>query len=101
MTGWIQGYLNREPWTFEPLTPWPLESLDPLLQQIGEESLIYWRMDMKREEELAVKATKEIVVKFIEVGRLSVNSFDGVWKQIYKTIRDSLSPKKPEKPKDQ
>ena len=46
---------------------------------------------MKREEELATKVTKEIVVKFIEVGRLSVNSFEGVWKQIYHTVLDSLN----------
>ena len=31
---------------------------------------------MKEEDELAVKVTKEIVVKLIEVGRLSANSFD-------------------------
>ncbi len=45
---------------------------------------------MKREEELVLKVTKEIVVKLIEVGRLSVNSFEGVWKQIYRTVSESL-----------
>ena len=45
---------------------------------------------MKNEEELVVKVTKEIIVKFIEVGRLSVNSFDAVWNQIHGTVRDSL-----------
>jgi hypothetical protein len=38
---------------------------------------------MKKEEELALKATKEIVVKFIEVGRLSVASFDDVWNTVH------------------
>ncbi len=47
---------------------------------------------MKNEEEIAVKVTKEIVVKFIEVGRLSVNSFESVWDQIYVTVRNSLDP---------
>jgi hypothetical protein len=45
---------------------------------------------MKQEEELVLKVTKEIVVKFIEMGRLSINSFDEVFKQIHKTVRDSL-----------
>ena len=45
---------------------------------------------MKNEEELVLKVTKEIVVKFIEVGRLSVNSFEDVWNQIHQTVGDSL-----------
>ena len=46
---------------------------------------------MKNEEELVLKVTKEIIVKFIEVGRLSVNSFDDVWNQVNQTVRDSLN----------
>ena len=45
---------------------------------------------MKREEELALKVTKEIAVKFIEVGKLSVQSFEKGWNQIYQAVRDSL-----------
>ena len=45
---------------------------------------------MKSKDELVLRATKEIVVKFIETGRLSVNSFDDVWKQIHRTVRESL-----------
>ncbi len=45
---------------------------------------------MKKEDELALKATKEIVVKFIEVGRLSVNSFQEVWNTVHGSICDSL-----------
>lgn len=45
---------------------------------------------MKQEEELVLKVTKEIVIKFIEMGRLSINSFDEVFKQIHKTVGDSL-----------
>jgi len=48
------------------------------------------RYTMKNEEELVLKVTKEIVVKFIETGRLSVNSFDDVWKQIHQTVGESL-----------
>jgi hypothetical protein len=48
------------------------------------------RGSMKNEEELVLKVTKEIIVKFIEVGRLSVNSFDDVWNQIHQTVRDSM-----------
>ncbi len=45
---------------------------------------------MKSEEEVVLKVTKEIIVKFIEVGRLSVNSFEDVWNQIHQTVSDSL-----------
>ncbi len=45
---------------------------------------------MKNKEEVVLKITKEIIVKFIEVGRLSVNSFEEVWKQIHETVSDSL-----------
>ncbi len=45
---------------------------------------------MKKEEEFALKATKEIVVKFIEVGRLSVNSFEDVWNMVHNTVVASL-----------
>ena len=49
---------------------------------------------MKQEDELALKITKEIVVKFIEVGRLSVSSFEQVWNQVHATVRGSAG--KPE-----
>lgn len=45
---------------------------------------------MKKEDELALKATKEIVIKFIEVGRLSISSFDDAWNQVFHTVRGSL-----------
>ena len=45
---------------------------------------------MKKENELAIKVTKEIVVKFIEAGRLSVSSFQEVWHGIYETVSDSV-----------
>lgn len=45
---------------------------------------------MKKEDELVLKVTKEIVIKFIEVGRLSVTSFDEVWENIYRSVTRSL-----------
>ena len=45
---------------------------------------------MKSEDELVLKVTKEIVVKFIEMGRLSVNSFEEVWNQVHQAVRNSL-----------
>jgi len=53
---------------------------------------------MKSEEELVLKVTKEIIVKFIEVGRLSVNSFEDVWNQIHQTVSDSLKEDGGERP---
>ena len=46
---------------------------------------------MKEEDELALRVTKEIVIKFIEMGRLSINSFEEVFSQIHETVRDTLS----------
>ena len=45
---------------------------------------------MKQEDELALKVTKEIVIKFIEVGRLSVNAFDEGFRQVHSTVVESL-----------
>jgi hypothetical protein len=41
-------------------------------------------------DELALKVTKEIVVKFIEVGRLSPASFPETYKMVIDTVRQSL-----------
>lgn len=45
---------------------------------------------MKPEDELAVKVAKEIVIKYIEVGKVSVSSFDEVFRQVHGTIRGVL-----------
>ena len=45
---------------------------------------------MKQEDELAIKVTKEIVIKFIETGRLSMNAFDEAFRQIHATVNDAL-----------
>ena len=45
---------------------------------------------MKKENELAIKVTKEIVVKFIEAGRLSVSSFQEVWADIHRAVTHSI-----------
>jgi hypothetical protein len=41
-------------------------------------------------EELILKAAKEIVVKFIEVGRVSPASFNDTFKLVIDTLRQSL-----------
>jgi hypothetical protein len=41
-------------------------------------------------EELVLKVTKEIVVKFIEVGRLSPASFTETFHMVIDTVRQSL-----------
>lgn len=45
---------------------------------------------MKQEDELALKVTKEIVVKLIETGRLSMGTFDEVFKKVHQTVRESI-----------
>lgn len=54
---------------------------------------------MKQDEELVLKVTKEVVIKFIEIGRLSVNSFDEIFKQIHRTVHESMKEISAEKPK--
>ncbi len=41
-------------------------------------------------EEMLLKAAKEIVVKFIEVGRVSPASFADTFKMVIDTLRQSL-----------
>jgi len=45
---------------------------------------------MKSIEEQILKVTKEIVVKFIEVGRVSPSSFDEAFKSIYRSVKEVL-----------
>jgi hypothetical protein len=45
---------------------------------------------MREEDELVLKVTKEIVIKLIEMGRLSISSFDEVFRQIHTTVYESL-----------
>lgn len=55
---------------------------------------------MQREKELVLKVTKEIVVKFIEMGRLSVNSFEEGWQLIHRTVKASVQEEESESPAD-
>lgn len=54
-------------------------------------------------DEQILRATKEIIVKFIEVGRISPTSFGDSFKEIYKaideTVKASVSHEKEEKKK--
>ncbi|MBN2124012.1 MAG: hypothetical protein JW821_06950 [Deltaproteobacteria bacterium] len=45
---------------------------------------------MKQEDELVLKVTKEIVIKFIEVGRLSLNNFDEVFRKVHESVAESF-----------
>jgi hypothetical protein len=47
-------------------------------------------------DENILKAAKEIVVKFIECGRLSPNGFAEAFQSIYKTVEETV--KGPERP---
>lgn len=41
-------------------------------------------------DEAILKVAKEIVVKFIEVGRLSPSNFAETFQDIYKSVRDTV-----------
>lgn len=45
---------------------------------------------MRPIDEQVLKVTKEIVAKFIEVGRVSPGSFDEVFKNTYTSIREAI-----------
>lgn len=45
---------------------------------------------MTRKEELILKATKEIMVKFIETGRVSPTSFEENYKLVSQVIRSQV-----------
>ncbi len=47
-------------------------------------------------QEQILRASKEIAVKFIEVGRLSPSSFNQTFKDIYQTIESTVRPEEPD-----
>ncbi len=42
------------------------------------------------ENEVILKTTKEIVVKFIEMGRCSPGTFEEVFKLVFRTIKETV-----------
>jgi hypothetical protein len=49
---------------------------------------------MNKIDELIFRATKEIMVKFIEIGRVSPTGFHETFKAVYNTIQETV--KQPE-----
>ena len=47
-------------------------------------------------EEQILKATKEIVVKFIETGRLSPTGFSDTFKNVYRTVEKTVKKEVPQ-----
>lgn len=47
-------------------------------------------------DEQVLRTVKEIVVKFIEIGRISPTGFDESFRSIYKTVSEAV-PKEPQK----
>ncbi len=47
-------------------------------------------------EEQILKATKEIIVKFIETGRLSPTGFSDTFKKVYRTVEKTVRQTKPQ-----
>jgi len=46
--------------------------------------------DMRTLDEQVLKVAKEIVAKFIEVGRVSPGSFDDTFKNVYRSVREAI-----------
>lgn len=47
---------------------------------------------MRSIDEQILRATKEIVVKFIEVGRVSPTGFGETFKNVYSAVQEAVSP---------
>ncbi len=45
---------------------------------------------MRTLDEQVLKVAKEIVAKFIEVGRVSPGSFDDTFKNVYRSVREAI-----------
>ena len=43
-------------------------------------------------DDAILKVAKEVVIKFIEVGRLSPPNFDETFRSIYKSVHDTVRP---------
>jgi len=41
-------------------------------------------------QEQILKTSKEIIVKFIETGRVSPNSFDETFRSVHKTVKETV-----------
>ncbi|MCW7753247.1 hypothetical protein OOT00_04520 [Desulfobotulus sp. H1] len=51
-------------------------------------------------EEQILRTTKEVMVKFIEVGRVSPGSFEDLFKNVYRTVSEAVRENSfPEAPK--
>jgi len=48
---------------------------------------------MDSQEEAVLKATKEIIVKFIETGRLSTSSFEEAYLLVNRVVRENIRSK--------
>jgi hypothetical protein len=48
---------------------------------------------MDPQEEAVLKATKEIIVKFIETGRLSTSSFEEAYLLVNRVVRENIRSK--------
>jgi len=46
-----------------------------------------------KKQELALKVTKEIVIKFIEIGRVTPTSFSETFRLVYSEVSQAISPK--------
>ena len=52
---------------------------------------------MTRKEELILKVTKEIVVKFIEAGRVYPSSFEENYKMVNEIVRTAIQDDEPDR----
>jgi len=48
----------------------------------------------QKQQELILKVAKEVVVKFIELGKVSPDTFDEVFSSVYQTISQTFQEKK-------
>ena len=50
---------------------------------------------MKPEEEMVLKVSKEIIIKYIEIGRLALGNFDEAFRSVFRTVKETVQPDRP------
>jgi len=54
---------------------------------------------MTSDEEKILKVAKEVVIKFIETGRISPSGFSKYFEEIYRSIKDTIKEGREKQPK--
>jgi hypothetical protein len=82
------------------LTGYSTNPKEPLLKTYGlpsnQQRLFFWgkskepENDMQPDDELILRVSKEIIIKFIELGRVSPTNFEENFKSVFWTLKNTV-----------